>query len=61
MRACWLYCAGTQQPTKGNNMLKIWGRPDGSNVIKAMWCIGELGIPHQRIDWGGVFGVNDDA
>ena len=41
-------------------MLKIWGRADGSNVIKAMWCIGELGIAHQRIDWGGEFGGNDD-
>ena len=26
-------------------MIKIWGRADGSNVIKAMWCIGELGHP----------------
>jgi glutathione S-transferase len=41
-------------------MLKIWGRADGSNVIKAMWCIGALGIEHQRIDWGGEFGGNDD-
>ena len=41
-------------------MLKIWGRADGSNVIKAMWCIGELGIAHERIDWGGEFGGNDD-
>ena len=41
-------------------MLKIWGRADGSNVIKAMWAIGELGIAHERIDWGGEFGGNDD-
>ena len=41
-------------------MLKIWGRADGSNVIKAMWCVGELGIAHERIDWGGEFGGNDD-
>ena len=41
-------------------MFKIWGRADGSNVIKAMWCIGELGLAHQRIDWGGEFGGNDD-
>jgi glutathione S-transferase len=40
--------------------MKIWGRKDGSNVIKVMWCIGELGIPHERIDWGGPFGGNDD-
>lgn len=41
-------------------MLKIWGRNDGSNVIKAMWCINELGVPYERIDWGGEYGGNDD-
>lgn len=41
-------------------MLKIWGRRDGSNVIKVMWCVGELGLEHERIDWGGPFGGNDD-
>lgn len=41
-------------------MIKIWGRADGSNVIKAMWCIGELGIEYERVDWGGKFGGNDD-
>jgi glutathione S-transferase len=25
-----------------------------------MWCIGELGIAHERSDWGGEFGGNDD-
>lgn len=41
-------------------MIKIWGRADGSNVIKVMWCVGELGIEYERIDWGGPFGGNDD-
>jgi glutathione S-transferase len=41
-------------------MLKVWGRRDGSNVIKVMWCIGELGLEYERIDWGGRFGGNDD-
>ena len=41
-------------------MLKIWGRKDGSNVIKVTWCLGEIGIDYERIDWGGVFGGNDD-
>lgn len=41
-------------------MLKIWGRANGSNVVKVMWCVGELGIEHERIDWGGRFGGNDD-
>ncbi|MBT5107600.1 MAG: glutathione S-transferase family protein [Rhodospirillaceae bacterium] len=42
-------------------MLKIWGRANGSNVVKVMWCVGELGIEHERIDWGGRFGGNDDS
>ena len=37
-------------------MLKIWGRKDGSNVIKVTWCLGEIGVDYERIDWGGVFG-----
>jgi glutathione S-transferase len=37
-------------------MLKIWGRANSINVQKAMWAVGELGIPHQRIDAGGPFG-----
>ncbi|MDH3702390.1 MAG: glutathione S-transferase family protein [Alphaproteobacteria bacterium] len=41
-------------------MFKIWGRKDGSNVIKATWCLGEIGVDYERIDWGGPFGGNDD-
>lgn len=41
-------------------MIKIWGRPNGSNVIKVMWCVAELGLAYERIDWGGEFGGNDD-
>jgi glutathione S-transferase len=40
-------------------MLKIWGRNTSINVQKAMWAVGELGIPHERIDIGGPFGKND--
>ena len=39
-------------------MLKIWGRNTSSNVQKAMWAIGELGLAHERIDVGGAFGKN---
>jgi glutathione S-transferase len=42
------------------NMIKIWGRTDSSNVQKVLWCLGELGIEHQRIDLGGKFGGNTD-
>jgi glutathione S-transferase len=38
-------------------MLKIWGRVNSINVQKAMWAVGELGIPHERIDAGMAFGV----
>ena len=39
-------------------MLKVWGRTSSSNVQKVMWAIGEIGLPHQRIDIGGSFGQN---
>lgn len=41
-------------------MLTIWGRNTSSNVQIVMWAVGELGLAHQRIDWGGKFGGNDD-
>jgi len=37
-------------------MLKMWGRNTSSNVQKAMWAVGELKLPHERIDVGGTFG-----
>ena len=39
-------------------MIKIWGRNTSSNVQKAMWAVGELGLEHERIDIGGAFGMN---
>ena len=41
-------------------MFKLWGRKDGSNVIKVTWCLVEIGVEYERIDWGGEFGGNDD-
>lgn len=41
-------------------MIKIWGRADSSNVQKVLWCLGELGLEFERLDWGGKFGGNDD-
>ncbi len=38
-------------------MLRIWGRVNSVNVKKAMWCVAELGLPHERIDAGMQFGV----
>ena len=40
-------------------MLKIWGRVNSVNVKKTMWCVGELGLPHERFDAGMQFGVNN--
>lgn len=41
-------------------MITIWGRATSSNVQTAMWTVAELGLEHQRVDWGGGFGGNDD-
>jgi glutathione S-transferase len=41
-------------------MLKIWGRNTSSNVQKAMFAVGELNLPCERIDVGGSFGKNKE-
>ena len=42
-------------------MLKIYGRNNSINVQKVMWVVGELDLPHERVDAGGAFGkVNED-
>jgi len=41
-------------------MIKIWGRNTSSNVQKAMWAVGELGLAHERVDIGGPFGKNKE-
>jgi glutathione S-transferase len=41
-------------------MMKIWGRNTSSNVQKAMWAVGEIGLAYQRIDIGGPFGKNKE-
>ena len=41
-------------------MLKVWGRNTSSNVQKVMWAVGEMALPHQRIDVGGAFGKNKE-
>ncbi len=40
-------------------MLTIWGRRNSINVQKAMWTLGEVAVPHERIDAGGEFGGLD--
>ena len=41
-------------------MLKIWGRTNSINVQKVMWAVGELAIPHERMDAGMQFGLVDE-
>src|SRR5690606_35536598 len=51
---------GQSRSEKGREqMLKVWGRKTSINVQKVMWAVGELGLPHQRIDAGGPFGGLD--
>jgi glutathione S-transferase len=38
-------------------MLTIWGRANSTNVKKALWTAEELGLPYERIEAGGPFGV----
>jgi glutathione S-transferase len=40
-------------------MLRVWGRNNSINVQKVMWAVGELGLPHERLDAGGAFGGLD--
>jgi glutathione S-transferase len=42
-------------------VIKIWGRNTSSNVQKVMWAVGEMSLPHERIDVGGSFGKNREA
>src|SRR5215468_5016296 len=41
-------------------MIKVWGRNTSVNVQKVMWAVGELELPHERIDIGGTFGKNKE-
>jgi glutathione S-transferase len=41
-------------------MITVWGRNTSSNVQVVMWAIAELGLTHERINWGGAFGGNDE-
>lgn len=40
-------------------MLTIYGRATSSNVQLVMWAIGELGLDHERLDYGHVHGGLD--
>ncbi len=40
-------------------MITVYGRSNSSNVQTVMWCIGELGLEHERLDYGHVHGGLD--
>ena len=40
-------------------MIKVWGRRTSSNVQAVMWAIGELGLAHERYDFGHRYGGVD--
>jgi glutathione S-transferase len=48
----------TEQEGGGTIVIKVWGRKTSANVQKVMWAIGEIGLPHERIDIAGPFGKN---
>src|ERR1700730_2169234 len=48
------------QVSEGRAMIKIWGRNPSVNVQKVMGAVGELELPHERIDVGGAFGKNKE-
>jgi len=40
-------------------MITVYGRATSSNVQAVMWAIAELGLPHERLDYGHVYGGLD--
>ena len=40
-------------------MITVYGRATSSNVQIVMWAIGELGLAHERLDYGHVYGGVD--
>ncbi len=40
-------------------MITVYGRDTSSNVQAVMWGIGELGLEHERLDYGHVHGGTD--
>lgn len=41
-------------------MIEVWGRTNSVNVQKVLWCLGELEVPFDRYDAGGLYGVNKE-
>nr|WP_246736225.1 glutathione S-transferase family protein [Enterovirga sp. DB1703] len=37
--------------------MKVWGRLSSINVQKVVWCLDEIGLPYERMEAGGEFGL----
>jgi glutathione S-transferase len=42
-------------------MIQVWGRRNSGNVIKVLWCLGELDLSFELQEVGGKFGKNKEA
>lgn len=42
-------------------MITVYGRNTSVNVQAVMWAIAELGLEHERLDYGAAFGKTDTA
>lgn len=40
--------------------IALYGRTNSGNVLKAAWCLAELGLPFESKDLGGPFGSSKD-
>src|SRR6516225_2036834 len=52
--------SGHHQRAKGRSHDQNLGANTSVNVQKVMWAVGELELPHERIDVGGAFGKNKE-
>ena len=41
-------------------MIEVFGRTNSVNVQKVLWCLGEIGVPFERFDAGGLYGGNKE-
>lgn len=41
-------------------MVEVFGRANSLNVQKVLWCLGELDVPFERHDVGGLYGGNKE-
>ena len=48
------------QAWRGAGVIEVWGRANSVNVQKVLWCLGELEVPFERYDAGGLYGVNKE-